>query len=213
MRLSGRSCLAVFALGLLAANAHGQATPGTAGKTIHLGHTDAGTLPTAIVAGCVYDTLRQQPLCTDGGSWSELHPSLPATCGDGGNALGWSGNGYTCAPVIGTAPIESASGYGVLNSEETPFAAKKAAHTGTGTTLEFTVDIAGVAGAGSAVLEVLDGATQRCILTFACNAIAGTTSSAACVAAFTAGNAVTFQWDSTSDCASLPLGNAAVTWQ
>ena len=119
----------------------------------------------------------------------------------------------TLTALPGTAPIESAAGYNVLNTEESPFAAKKAVHTGTGTSVEFVVDVAGVNGGGSAVLEVLDGAVQRCTLTFACNASAGSIQSAACVAAITAGNMATLQWDSTSDCTTLPLGNATVSWQ
>ena len=128
-------------------------------------------------------------------------------------ALAWAADDTPIARVVQALRTESSQGYNVLNAEETPFGAKKAIHTGTGTTIEFVSTVAGVAGAGSAVLEVLDGASQRCTLTFACNAASGTISTGACAAAFTAGAAITLQWDSTSGCTTLPLGNAAVSWE
>lgn len=114
---------------------------------------------------------------------------------------------------VSVVPVEAVQGYLGVSAEETPLVTTNAVHTGTGTTLRFTVDVAGVAGAGSAVLEILDGATQRCTLTFACNHAAGTIEAGACTGARTAGNNVIAQWDSTSDCTSLPLGNVSAPWQ
>lgn len=115
-----------------------------------------------------------------------------------------------------SAPVESVQGFTgtTLNTEEQAFAVVSAGHTGTGFgNLHFVVSAAGVAGAGSAVLEVMDGVTQRCTVTFACNAAAGTHASAACTGTFTAGNTVGFQWDTSSGCTTLPIGSASVSWQ
>lgn len=121
-------------------------------------------------------------------------------------------NGTAYVTVI--AAVETLAGAtGATTTEETPFAATNAVHTGTGTTVRFVTTTTGVAGAGNAVLEILDGASQRCTLTIACNVAVGTISAAACTGARTAGNNIIAQWDSTSDCATFPLGNVNAPWQ
>lgn len=133
-----------------------------------------------------------------------------------GNHLNYTAatKAFSCGTTSSSGnPIESLSGYNVLNAEESIFAAHVAMHTGTGGTVAFVVDVAGVAAAGSAVLEILDGATQRCTLTFACDAAVGTVQTAACAQTFTSGNQIKAQWDSTSGCTTLPLGNVSLPWQ
>lgn len=125
---------------------------------------------------------------------------------------------YSCNGASGwvpAGPTETLQGYtGALNTEEQAFAGKKVKITGGGYYLDFTVTTTGVAGAGNAVLEAYDatGTTQLCTATLACDSGVGGVTSAACAGTFTAGNTVVLQWDTTSGCGTLPLGNAVVTW-
>lgn len=108
-----------------------------------------------------------------------------------------------------TGNVESFGGYtGALNTEAVAFAGYRASAASANQVLTFTVVTAGVAGGGSAVLELVksDG-TQRAAATFACDDAAGTVQLATGTGAVAAAEDVRLRWAAASDCTTLPLGN------
>lgn len=127
------------------------------------------------------------------------------------------------------ALAEEIHGYSSINVEEQPFAVKNAAHPGKvyeGDAqgvyggLRFVVTTAG-SGAGSAVLKLTGSGGTTCTVSFACDLVAGSVvgddETIACsssdTAVVTADTDVLLSWNSTSNCTTLPSGNASATWR
>lgn len=127
------------------------------------------------------------------------------------------------------ALAEEIHGYSNINVEEQPFAVKNAAHPGKvyeGDAqgvyggLRFVVTTAG-SGAGSAVLKLTGSGGTTCTVSFACDLVAGSVvgddETIACsssdTAVVTADTDVLLSWNSTSNCTTLPSGNASATWR
>lgn len=108
---------------------------------------------------------------------------------------------------------ESVAGYLAVNAEETTLAAKYAENSGTMDHLAIAVAVAGAGAAANAVLEVLCDSTQIATASMSCTQAAGSSASFDVNGAVTAGCLVKLQWDTTSECTTLPTVNVNAGWE
>ena len=107
----------------------------------------------------------------------------------------------------------SISAYLNINVEEQAMSSALVRGASTSGTIQFVATTAGVGAAVNGILELRNGAgSVICSLTIACTAAGGGLYTASCGAASTASSNHQFFWDVASECTTLPVGNAAVTF-